>query len=64
MKKDSIKRLIVIIVKILIIILVIVGMAKCLKCNVEQTKQQEIEWTTGDSTFVKKQDGFYISPRN
>lgn len=39
------------------------GVYKCTRADIERTKQQEIEWTTGDSTFVKKQDGYYIYRR-
>lgn len=46
-----------------LIFLVLFGVAKCTKSDIERTKLQEIEWTTGDSTFVKKQDGYYIYRR-
>ena len=39
------------------------GMVKCTQSEIARMNQQEIEWTTGDSTFVKKQDGYYIYRR-
>lgn len=46
-----------------LISLMLFGMHKCDRHDAELRKQQEIEWTTGDSTFVKKQDGYYIYRR-
>ena len=46
-----------------LISLMLFGMHKCVRHDAELRKQQEIEWTTGDSTFVKKQDGYYIYRR-
>lgn len=39
------------------------GVYKCTRSDIERAKRQEIEWTTGDPTFVKKQDGYYIYRR-
>ena len=39
------------------------GVYKCTRSDIERARQQEIEWTAGDSTFVKKQDGYYIYRR-
>lgn len=46
-----------------LIFLALFGVSKCVRSDIERVKQQEIEWTTGDSTFVKKQDGYYIYRR-
>ena len=46
-----------------LLLLAIIGVSKCTRSDIERAKQQEIEWTTGDSTFVKKQDGYYIYRR-
>lgn len=43
--------------------LALFGIAKCTRSDIERAKHQEIEWTTGDPTFVKKQDGYYIYRR-
>lgn len=40
------------------------GVYKCTRSDIERAKRQEIEWTTSDPTFVKKQDGYYISQRD
>lgn len=39
------------------------GVYKCTRSDIERAKRQEIEWTTSDPTFVKKQDGYYIYRR-
>jgi len=46
-----------------LIFLALFGVYKCTRADIERSKQHEIEWTTGDSTFVKKQDGYYIYRR-
>lgn len=46
-----------------LISLALFGISKCIRSDIERHEQQEIEWTTGDSTFVKKQDGYYIYRR-
>lgn len=51
------------IVVILVMLAALAGIAKCTQYDIQRAKQQEIEWTTGDSTFVKKQDGYYIYRR-
>lgn len=46
-----------------LVFLALFGVSKCTKSDIERAKQQEIEQTIGDSTFVKEQDGYYIYRR-
>lgn len=52
-----------VIIKCVIAILIIVGMYTCSRRDMEHIHQRELDWTTNDSTFVKKQDNLYIYRR-